>query len=170
MQSAMTVAIAKAGVVRAPAQELVKLRDGAKLVIIFSLPRRHVPAGIQVLHVCGGPTSDTAQQEAPKDTRFSKAEVDLDGLMQRVSVDVINVCEGERGFCRVYVNCTVGVGGKFPGFKAWTGLYEDFVRGSIERICWNRAILRSTDAKTSLELRKPLDAGAEMKIRFAIEH
>lgn len=150
-------------------QETVKLKDGSKFVVIFSLPRRKVPEGFQVLHQVGcsvGYAPD--KQDTPEDVRFSKAIIDLDGLMTRVSVDVINISENEREFCRVYVNCTVGVVTKFQGFGPWVGDYERFVRKNVEQI-WGRAIVRCADDKTSLELRKPIDGNAEVKVRFAIE-
>lgn len=150
-------------------QEMVKLKDGAKFVIIFSLPRRKVPQELQVLRQCGGQPVAVADGElTPQDVRFSKADVDLDGLMQRVSVDVINICQGERNFCRVYVNCTVGVGGKFQGFGPWTGEYEQFVRKNVEQV-WSRAILKVGNDKTSFELRKPVEGMPETIIRFAID-
>lgn len=150
-------------------QETVKMRDGSKFVVIFSLPRRHIPDGLQVLHMSGGTaTYAPPRDETPQDVRFSKADIDLDGLMQRVSVDVINVCQGERNFCRVYVNCTVGVGGKHQGFNAWKGPYEDFVRENVGQV-WSRAIVKHAADKTSFELRKPVKDAAETKVRFAIE-
>ena len=148
----------------------VKLRDDTKFVIIFSLPRRKVPEGLQVLKQCGGNVGYTpAPQEAPEDVRFSKADVDLDGLMTRVSVDEINISQNERAYCTVYVNCTVGVGNKDQGFGPWTGPYEDFVRDTVDYIVWGRAIVKFGADKTTFELRKPVDGNAEVKVRFAIE-
>ncbi|TSC63810.1 MAG: hypothetical protein G01um101491_455 [Parcubacteria group bacterium Gr01-1014_91] len=136
-----------------PKQETVKLKDGTKFVLIFSLPRRKVPEGLQVLKQTGGAIGYTPEpQEVPQDVRFGKASIDLDGLMQRVSVDVINVCQGERDFCRVYVNCTVGIVTKSQGFGPWTGDYERFVRKNVEQV-WGRAIVKRADDKTSMELR-----------------
>lgn len=150
-------------------QETVKLKDGTKFVVIFSLPRRLVPKGLQVMKRLGGSVGYAPdKQEAPQDIRFSKADVDLDGLMARLSVDVINISENEREFCTVYVNCTTGVGCKDQGFGPWAGDYERFVRKNVEQV-WGRAIVRHADGKTSLELRKPVDADAEVKVRFAIE-
>lgn len=150
-------------------QEAVKLKDGTKFVIIFSLPRRKVPEGLQVMHQVGGGVGYAPdKQDSPDDVRFSKADIDLDGLMSRVSVDVINISENEREFCRVYVNCTVGIVAKFQGFGPWTGDYERFVRKNVEQI-WGRAIVRCADDKASLELRKPVEGDAEVKVRFAIE-
>lgn len=150
-------------------QEFVKMKDGTKFVVIFSLPRRKVPEGLQVQHQLGGSVGYAPdKQDAPEDVRFSKAVIDLDGLMARVSVDVINISENERAFCRVYVNCTVGVVTKFQGFGPWAGDYERFVRKSVDEV-WSRAIVKHADGKTSLELRKPIDGAAEVKVRFAIE-
>lgn len=143
-----------------PKQETVKLADGTKFVLIFSLPRRKVPAGLQVQHKLGGSVGYAPEkQDAPEDIRFSKAVIDLDGLMTRVSVDVINISENERDFCRVYVNCTVGVVDKFQGFGPWTGDYERFVRKNVEQV-WGRAIVKHAEDKTSMELRKPVDSDA----------
>lgn len=151
------------------AQETVKLKDGVKFVVIFSLPRRKVPEGLQVQHQLGGSVGYAPEkQDTPEDVRFSKAVIDLDGLMQRVSVDVVNISENERGFCRVYVNCTVGIGAKDQGFGPWSGDYARFVRKNVGQI-WGRAIVRCADDKTSLELRKPVEGDAEVKVRFAIE-
>lgn len=148
-------------------QELVKLRTGMKFVLIFGCPRKYVPDGIQVLSAGGG-NSGSARQDALKEARFGKVKADLDGLMSRCVVDSINVRESV-GFCRVYVNCTVGISDT-PGLHFWSGgAYEAFVRKSLAHT-WGRAILKEQGDRISLEMRNVMSGGdAAVKLRFAIE-
>jgi len=144
-----------------PARETVRFKSGAKLVLVFGCSRRFVPAGIQVIPAgYGGATVKTPES----DRRFSKARIDLDGLMARSTVDSINVCE-KNGFCRVYVKCTIGGS---QGFHFWRGAYENFVRRTLLGV-WKRAILKAhPDGRILLELRESCSDDTAVKIGFAI--
>ncbi|MCR4334037.1 MAG: hypothetical protein NUV60_03460 [Patescibacteria group bacterium] len=144
---------------------VVEFKDGVQFVLIFSCPRTFVPEGIQTPPADGG--NGVTAGSAEEGLRFSKAKVDLGGLLARCTVDSINVRE-QKGYCRVYVNCTIAANG--DGFGPWKGSYERFVRRELARV-WKRAVAKlHPDGKTSLELRDICkDAVAGVTIRFAIK-
>lgn len=149
------------------ASELVRVADGAKFVLIFSCPASFVPEGIQTPPAGGGGNGGQSEKGGDEDARrFRQVMLDLDGLMGRCLVDSINVRE-QQGFCRVYVNCTIGVGTE-RGFHFWHGAYEKFVRKELGRF-WKSAVLKShLDGRTSLEVKKPYKGDAEAIVRFGI--
>ncbi len=145
----------------------VMLKDGANFVIILNLWHKDIPNGLQVTPRCGGGGGDGTQVKREK-TDFAKASVDVDGLMGRCYVDSIHISKDHIGFCKVYVNCIVGVAGPYRGFGPFAGQYEQFVRrelvGTIPRV-----IVRKEEGKTSLEVPRREDEEATSKIQFAIE-
>lgn len=149
---------------QSPTRKTVELKNGAEFVLVFGCSHRFVPEGIQKLPVAGG--GGNAATESESGDRFSVVRIDLDGLMSRCIVDKINVCM-QKGYCRIYVNCTITAGGE--GFKFWHGAYERFIRRGMSG-AWKRAVLKlHPDGCTSLELRESCQNDAEVKIGFAIE-
>lgn len=171
MQTAFAVALKKAGYKptlpdAAPrvAREVVKF-GASKFVLIFDCPAKRVPEGIQVISAGGGGTGGAAQDDA---RRFRKVKVDLHGLMARVLVDSINVrSDAVTGYCRVYVNCTVGSVGGCNGFHYWCGAYEEFVREEMKNV-WDRAAVRETGGRISLRLRGICQDMPAVRLGFAI--
>lgn len=152
-----------------PKKNLVGLKPGAEFVLIFECVRKDVPEGVQILPLSGGGGHGGQQENtAVEDTRYSTARVDLEGLMERVSVQSINV-KSKGAYVIAFVNCIVGVSKK-SGFDTWKGgVYEKFVRNAMLQT-WNRAIVRNESAdRTTLTLRKPVGKMHETKIRFAIK-
>lgn len=155
----------------APKRELVSFRRGREFTVVFSLPRRFVPEGIQVVSESGG--GGQGKQEASEDIRFGNAKLDLAGLLSRCVVGPINVRENSKGYCRVYVNCTAGVKPEEvdkAGLYHWMGgAYEPFVRKQLALI-YSRVIVRTVGEKMFLEMRKVLDVrDADAIVRFAVE-
>jgi len=144
-------------------RELVKFAKGTEFVLIFNCPRKCIPDGIQVIPAGGG--SGPAGEAVEGVRRFRKAKIDLDGLMTRCLVDKINVRQ-KNEHCKVYVNCTVTAEGD-RGFHFWHNSYEQFVRKEM-RNAWERAVLKQTDGRTTLELRGTCEPVA-VKIGFAVE-
>lgn len=148
---------------------LIKLHGGQEFVLIFECPRKEIPKGVQILPLTCGKAESSKQNDVKKpDVRISTAKVDLNGLLERVSVDSISVTD-RAGYITVFVNCTVGRT-KNPGFNHWGGgVYEAFVKRALSQT-WNRAIIRDESAnRTTLTLRKGVSRPHEAKIRFAIE-
>ncbi len=149
------------------AHELVKMKNGARFVLIFSCPQSFVRAGIQT-PPAGGGSGGGEKNEVPGGIRFEKVAVDLDGLMARCLVEQINVRE-KNGFCQVYVNCVVGAVDGNLGFHFWHNSYEKFVRREMLRV-WNHGALQEhSDGHTSLKVKKPHKGAAQVKLKFAIE-
>lgn len=146
--------------------ETVKLRDGAEFVIILNLWHKDVPKELQMTPVAGGGGRGPEVKREKID--FHMASIDMNGLMTRCYVDRIHISKDHVGFCKVYVNCIVGVNGKYQGFGPWAGQYEQLVRrellGTLPRV-----IVRYEEGKTSLEIPRKKDEEATTKIQFAID-
>lgn len=148
---------------------LIKLRVGHEFVLIFECLRKDVPKGIQILPLTGVKAKTSKQSNSESDNiRLSTVKVDIDSLMERVSVNSVNVTD-RAGYIVVYLNCTVEKT-KGSGFNHWGGgTYEAFVKRTLSQT-WNRAITKNESAsRTSLTLRKSISEQYETKIRFAIE-
>lgn len=149
---------------------LTKLRNGQKFVLIFECIRKEIPQGIQILPLTGGKTEVSNQSDSKKPgVRISTAKVDLDGLLERVSVDSVNVTNC-AGYVVAYINCTVGRT-KDVGFNHWGGgVYEAFIKRTLSQTTWNKAIIKQeNENRTTLTLRKAVEKQYETKIRFAVE-
>lgn len=154
-----------------PKKNLVGLKPGAEFVIMFECAHKDVPKDVQILPLSGGRSNGGQQENTDiEETRFSTARVDIDGLMERVSVQSINV-KRRGGYITTFVNCIVGRSERV-GFDTWKGVYEQFVRTAMAQT-WHRAIAKTESTVSSdritLTLRKPVAKMHETKIRFAIK-
>lgn len=165
--NSLAVALSRAGLAPrpAPTPEWIRIHEREGLVVIFGCPRHKVLDGIQMFPM--GTFARGTQPPAEDVLRFSNVKVDFDGLLARCTIDGINVCAVNDGFCEVFINCTASCKGE--GFKYWAGLYEDFVRSTLPHT-WAKATFRRHDGRTSLKLRNPCAAeDTAAKLFFAIE-
>lgn len=171
-QSAIAVALERARLKLVPKEVpkkpgVVYISDKSKFVLIFHCQRSSIPEGIQIISA-GWNNTAGSKKGTQESTTFDKVQIDLEGLMIRCSVDSINVrCSGD--YCRVYINCTAGIGGNI-GFNAWAGgPYEKFVRFALMNT-WRRADLKIRSNKTTLEMKYMTRDERTTKIRFAVKN
>lgn len=170
-QSAIAVALEHARLKLVPKEApkkpgIVYIPDKSKFVLIFHCQRNSIPKGVQVIPA-GWNNTAGSKKGTQEITSFSKVQVDLEGLMVRCSVDSIDV-QSFGDYCRVYVNCTTGIGADV-GFNTWAGgPYEKFVRFALMNT-WKRADLKIRSNKTTLEMKYMTKDERTTKIRFAIK-
>lgn len=166
MQTALKAAQAESLHVPQKTHEAIMLSDGQDFVVVFECLPQFISKEIQVLPTSGGNVA--REPKLTSNARFSMAQIDLDGLMNRVSVEVINVVRDGNGYYRAFINCKAGVNQKI-GFDTWSGAYEEFIRKALLRT-WGTAILRKEEGgKTFLNLRRVKKEPAQMMLHFAIK-
>lgn len=136
----------------------------------------YVEGKVQVQTSSGG-GSGPRKPAPPPDAKYEMVTVDIDNLMQSVSVHDIRInvasCEGRADYYKIFVNCEVGASPQ-NGFNEWgksnNGVYEKLIRRIIGKATWEVATLRNVNEedKAFLNLRKRNNRQERAVVRFNI--
>ncbi|OYV84021.1 MAG: hypothetical protein B7X04_01260 [Parcubacteria group bacterium 21-54-25] len=139
--SAITDALARAGV--SVEKKIFRLRADEELLVIFGVPSRKVPEGVQVHHRCGGRNIRQASPPPKSDTRYRNVKLDYGGFLSRVTVQTVSLQEANGRYCEVFVHCVVHAGGH--GLGIWgSGVYGRMFQDLL-RAHWTTAVLSRPD-------------------------
>ncbi|MDO8604423.1 MAG: hypothetical protein Q7K40_03440 [bacterium] len=146
----------------APKRMVVALTK-KQFTLVFHCFRKDIPKGVQIAKACGGRTNF-----AKKGTKLTK--LDLNNLLDRVSVDGINVLDSS-GHCMVFVNCTVGLNSEgldFWGKKKGNKVYDEFIH-ALADCTWGVMQIRNNKEKIVVSLGDYSYQPPATILRFAIE-
>ncbi|OGZ07329.1 MAG: hypothetical protein A3C93_00785 [Candidatus Lloydbacteria bacterium RIFCSPHIGHO2_02_FULL_54_17] len=122
-----------------------------KIVLIYHTWKNKIPAGIQVLHACGGSSGAPVSQTPPegdvgvvRNARFS-----FDTFTGTCLIDTVIVSEGVNGYCKVYVNCSVRATGREKNFWWENSAYHPFLRELFSQT-YKNVKMKSENGKTSV--------------------